>query len=156
MQQSELILLVLKSTIGKSCAVWESLCKQRIYRKLPRNFSGTVLDCSQMSWRMQVTNPAFPCTKALCLQCVPDKGHSKVTWAHCCPQNTWLPTLKTSNEYLVSVVLGCLTASKTGITFLLFETENVTVYGQRHCCFPMFPPARCCWYSCLAAAELGE
>lgn len=31
---------------------------------------------------------------------------------------------------MVSVVLGCVTASKTGILFLLLETENITVCGQ--------------------------
>lgn len=57
---------------------------------------------------------------------------------------------------MVSVVLGCVTASKTGITFLLFETENVTVRGQGHCCFPVFLLVSCCWFSCLRCSWTGR
>lgn len=35
------------STMGKSCAVQESLCKQRIHRERPSYFSGTRLACNQ-------------------------------------------------------------------------------------------------------------
>lgn len=57
---------------------------------------------------------------------------------------------------MVSVVLGCVTASKTGIIFLLLETANVTMCGQGHCCFPVFSLVRCCWFSCLHCSWTGR
>lgn len=70
MQQSELMLLVFNSTIGKSCAAWESLCKQRVYEKRPRYFLGTVLDCCQNVMEDVGNKPSTSMHKHCCVHSV--------------------------------------------------------------------------------------
>lgn len=45
----------------------------------------------------------------------------------------------------VSVVVGCVPASETGIALLLLEMENVAVCTQGPGCLPVFALVRCHW-----------
>lgn len=159
------MLFVSNSTIEKSCAAQESLCKQRIYRKCPRYFSGTILDRSQNVMEDVSNIPSTSLYKHFCVHSVwLTKGNTSLVWADVLSfehlatdaKNFWFWYIKTC-LVTVSVVLGCVPASEIGITFLLLEMENVTVLYTGPLLLPCVCPGEVPRGSVVyAAVELAE